>query len=126
MSLFRLASNPRGKIKQIHKNRLKLYFHSGRSLETIIEEDELELNEQNPVIHKRQNKKKIKKQETSSESSFSSNEPTIDNKKYINSGDNKSQSDLSSDNNKEKGHINSLRRSLRNNKPPKRLTYMKK
>ncbi|RNA09809.1 hypothetical protein BpHYR1_010025 [Brachionus plicatilis] len=34
----RLNNNPRSKVKQVQKNRLKYYFHSGHSLPTIKEE----------------------------------------------------------------------------------------
>ncbi|RNA39717.1 RNA-directed DNA polymerase (reverse transcriptase) domain containing [Brachionus plicatilis] len=36
--LIKLASSPRSKVRQVHKNRLKYYFHSGHSLPTIKKE----------------------------------------------------------------------------------------
>ncbi|RNA06820.1 hypothetical protein BpHYR1_014843 [Brachionus plicatilis] len=36
--LIKLASSHRSKVRQVHKNRLKYYFHSGHSLPTIKEE----------------------------------------------------------------------------------------
>lgn len=38
--LIKLASSPRAKVKQVHKNRLKIYFHIGHTLPTIKEEPE--------------------------------------------------------------------------------------
>ena len=53
--LIKLASNPRAKTKQVHKNRLKMYFHTGLSLPKIKEEKE------DAPVQKKRTYKKIRK-----------------------------------------------------------------
>lgn len=59
--LIRLASSPRAKVKQIHKNRLKAYFYSGITLPTI--KEELKSDEETHQKNKRHYKSHYKSPE---------------------------------------------------------------
>ncbi|RNA05786.1 hypothetical protein BpHYR1_003568 [Brachionus plicatilis] len=143
---IRLASSPRSKIKQIHKNRLKFYFHSGPSLETIKEEHEDE-----PVqSHKRKYRKdpnnpRWTKSSTnpritvnssdaescssteSSSASLTENEEIQTNSKRLSnhsdSSSNGSQIKILKKTKPDASQSKIVRRSSRIVKPPERLTY---
>jgi hypothetical protein len=57
---IRLYASPRSKIRQVHKNRLKAYFHSGVPLKIIKEEPEEHLNQPQKNAAARSKRKYVK------------------------------------------------------------------